>query len=707
MPLSLRLGFIYGCNVNYVCLREHGGFMKKNRGLRSGLKINMQWPLFMCIPIALFAFGMYYIDIKSGVFATIFFIIYLGVSILFYCLRNKYIRNELILYAMDYAQIQKVLIDELDIPFGLVDDKGKLLWVNSVFTDIIGRHNTKKKISDIFEEAENKKLFPCKGQNSIEIEYDDHYYKLLIKPVNINNNVLEKSGRFTNLVLDDCLMSSVYLMDETDVIFYKNQVENEKPVMGLVYIDNYDEALESIEDVRRSLLAALIDRKISRYISSVEGVVKKFEKDKYIVTLKQEQLLKMMETKFGLLEEVKAVNIGNEQPITLSMGFGINGAGCSDSYAFARSAIDMALARGGDQAVVRDNDNISYFGGKLQQQEKNTRVKARVKAQALRDLMENKDRVIIMGHKNGDIDCFGAAIGIFRAAMALERHAHIVIDDITPTVKLMAERFLNTHEYPEDLIINSEKALSLCDGNTMLVVVDTNRASYMECPELLERVQTIVVLDHHRQMKDSITNAVLSYVEPYASSACEMVAEILQYIDSSVKIRPVEADAMYAGIVVDTNNFVDKTGVRTFEAAAFLRRNGADVTRVRKLFRDDINDYKARAEAVSNAEIFMDSYAISICDGENSENPVVGAQAANELLNIIGVKASVVVSKHQDVIYLSARSIDEVNVQLIMERLGGGGHLSSAGAQLKDCTVEEAIQLLKDTIVDMTEKGEI
>ncbi len=681
--------------------------MKENRGLRSGLKLNMQWPLYMGITVALFAFGMYYIDIKAGAFATAFLIIYMGISILFYWKRCNYLRNELILYAMDYAQIQKILIDELDIPFGLADDKGKLLWTNGAFVDIIGKHNSKKKISDIFEETEKKNLFPCKGQSSLEVEYDERYYKMLVKPVNVDNNGLEKNGKFTNLVLEDCLMSAVYLLDETDVIFYKNQVENEKPVMGLIYIDNYDEALESIEDVRRSLLAALIDRKVSRYISGVEGVAKKFEKDKYIVALKQEQFMKMMDSKFGLLEEVKSVNIGNEQSITLSMGFGINGAGCSDSYAFACSAIDMALARGGDQAVVKDNDNISYFGGKLQQQEKNTRVKARVKAQVLRDLMENKDRVIIMGHKNGDIDCFGAAIGIFRAAQALERHAHIVIDDVAASVKPMTERFLNNYEYPDDLIIDSGKALAMCDSNTMLVIVDTNRASYVECPELLERVQTTVVIDHHRQMKDSITNAVLSYVEPYASSACEMVAEILQYIGSGIKIRPVEADAMYAGIVVDTNNFVDKTGVRTFEAAAFLRRNGADVTRVRKLFRDDIKDYKARAEAVRNAEIFMDSYAISVCPDEHVDNPVVGAQAANELLNIIGVKASIVVSKYQDMVYLSARSIDEVNVQLIMEKLGGGGHLSSAGAQLSEVTLEEAVKLLKDTIADMTEKGEI
>lgn len=682
--------------------------MKESSVLRSGLKINMQWPLYMCIPVALFAFGLYYIDVRAGAAATAFFIVYTVISLMFLLRRSKYIRNELMLYAMDYAQVQKILIEDMDIPFGLADDKGKMLWTNRALIDIIGKHNSKKKLEDIFEEAKKGCPFPVQEDVCVDIAYDDRFYKLLLKPVKIDNKKFDKIGDSVNLVLEDCSMISVYLFDETDIVFYKNQVEKQKPVVGLIYIDNYDEALDSIEEVRRSLLAALVDRKISRYISSIGGTVKKFEKDKYLVIIKQEQAYGMMDAKFSLLEEVKAVNIGNEQTITLSMGFGINAGSCNESYNFARSAIDMALARGGDQAVVKDNENIHYYGGKLQQQEKNTRVKARVKAQALKDLMENKDRVIIMGHKNGDIDCFGAAVGIFRAARALDRHAHIVIDNISTSVKPMTDRFLNNFEYPEDLIISSSKALSMCDGNTMLVIVDTNRPSYTECPALIEKIKTVVVLDHHRQMKDSLNNAVLSYVEPYASSACEMVAEILQYFVSGLKIRAVEADAMYAGIVVDTNNFMDKTGVRTFEAAAFLRRNGADVTRVRKLFRDDINDYKARAEAVCNADIFMDAYAISVCPCEYSENPtVVGAQAANELLNIVGIKASVVITRYQELIYLSARSIDEVNVQLIMERLGGGGHLSSAGAQLSNCSVEDAIKLVKDTIADMTEKGEI
>lgn len=682
--------------------------MKENSVLRSGLKINMQWPLYMCAPVALLAFGMYYIDIKAGIITTVFFFFYTAVSLAFFVKRNKYVRNELMLYAMDYAQVQKILIEDMDIPFGLADDSGKMLWANSAMINIIGRHNSKKKLEDVFEEAEKNCTFPVKDDVCLDIAYNDKFFRLLLKPVVIDEKKFDIIGDSVNLVLDDCAMVAVYLIDETEIIYYKNQVEKQKPVVGLIYIDNYDEALDSIEEVRRSLLAALVDRKISRYVTGIGGTVKKFEKDKYLVVIRQEQVQGMMEAKFNLLEEVKAVNIGNDQAITLSMGFGINAESCNESYGFARSAIDMALARGGDQAVVKDNDNIYYYGGKLQQQEKNTRVKARVKAQALRDLMENKDRIIIMGHKNGDIDCFGAAVGIFRAAQALDRHAHIVIDNITSSVRPMSNRFLNSFEYPEDLIISSAKALSICDGNTMLVIVDTNRPSYTECPALIEKIQTVVVLDHHRKMKDSLNNAVLSYVEPYASSSCEMVAEILQYFASGLKIRSVEADAMYAGIVVDTNNFVDKTGVRTFEAAAFLRRNGADVTRVRKLFRDDINDYKARAEAVCNADIFMNAYAISVCPCENSENPtVIGAQAANELLNIVGIKASVVITRYQDLIYLSARSIDEVNVQLIMERLGGGGHLSSAGAQLSDCSVEEAIELVKKTIADMTEKGEI
>ena len=410
----------------------------------------------------------------------------------------------------------------------------------------------------------------------------------------------------------------------------------------------------------------------------------------------------------SILEDVKTVNIGNDMAVTLSIGIGMNGDTYSQNYEYARTSIDMALGRGGDQAVVKDADKIQYYGGKAQQMEKTTRVKARVKAHALRELMENKDRLLIMGHRLLDIDSFGAAVGIYRIAMAMNKKANIVVNEVTSSVRPMMERFTGGGEYPEDMFLTGPKAAELVDGGTMLVVVDVNRPSITDEPSLLKLIKTIVVLDHHRTSSEIIDNAVLSYVEPYASSACEMVAEVLQYIMDGIKVRPAEADAMYAGIVIDTQNFTNQTGVRTFEAAAYLRRSGADITRVRKLFRENMVDYQAKAEAVRLAEVYMDSFAISVCPSDGLDSPtIIGAQAANELLEIRGIKASVVLTPYNGVIYYSARSIDEVNVQVMMEKLGGGGHRTIAGAQIPDITVEEGKERLKAVIRQMLEAGEV
>ena len=417
---------------------------------------------------------------------------------------------------------------------------------------------------------------------------------------------------------------------------------------------------------------------------------------------------KIEENRFSILEDVKTVNIGNEMAVTLSIGMGMNGDSYSQNYEFARTAIDMALGRGGDQAVIKSGSKIQFFGGKAQQVEKTTRVKARVKAHALRELMETKDRLLIMGHKRGDIDSLGAAVGMFRIATALGKKAHIVASDMTASVKPMMDRFINNPEYPEDMFLNSEKAAELVDTNTLLVVVDVNRPSITDSQELLRMVKTIVVFDHHRQSSEIIDNAVLSYVEPYASSTCEMVAEILQYVADGIKMKSAEADAMYAGIVIDTNYFTNQTGVRTFEAAAFLRRCGADITRVRKLFRDNMPDYQAKAEAVRNAEVYKDAFAISECPSEGLTSPtVIGAQAANDLLNINNIRASIVLTQYNGTIFVSARSIDDINVQVMMEYLGGGGHRNVAGAQLTGMTMEEAKNRIREVISQMLEKGDI
>jgi len=503
-------------------------------------------------------------------------------------------------------------------------------------------------------------------------------------------------------------LTALYIFDETKLQQYIRENEEQKLVASLVYIDNYDEVLDSIEDVKRSLLIALIDRKINKYFSPADALVRKIEKDKYFVVFQHKYLEELEKDKFSLIEDVKTVKVGNEMAVTLSIGIGYNAGTYNQNAEYARAAIDLALGRGGDQVVIKERDQITYYGGKSQKVEKNTRVKARVKAEALRELIEGRERVLIMGHRIADVDSFGAAVGIYCAARVLGKPAHIVIDEVTSSLRPIKECFTKENGYPEDLCITSETALHKVDSRTLVMVVDTNRPSYTECPELLNRTDTICVFDHHRQNSEVIENPVLSYIEPYASSACEMIAEVLQYFSENIKLEPSEADCIYAGILIDTNNFMTKTGVRTFEAAAYLRRAGAEVTRVRKMLRNDMAAYKARAEAVRHAEVYRGAFAISVCPADNIESPtIVGAQAANELLNIVGIKASFVLTEYQGKIYISSRSIDEINVQLIMERVGGGGHLNVAGAQLTNCTIQEAKRMIQDTIDEMIKEGDI
>ena len=452
---------------------------------------------------------------------------------------------------------------------------------------------------------------------------------------------------------------------------------------------------------------ALIDRKINKYMQGIDAISKKLEKDKFLFMFKQSYLSEICSNRFAILEEIRDINLGNESSATISIGIGVGRDNFVERYDLARAAIDLALGRGGDQAVVKSIDQEKFYGGKSVQIERNTRVKARVKAHALKELIEGKERVVVMGHSIGDVDSFGASIGIYRIAKTLNRKANVVLNEVSQSVKPIRDRFY-TKEYEEDMIITGDEAKELVDENTVLVIVDVNRASYTECPELIEQAQSVVVIDHHRQAGDAIDKAVLFYIEPYASSASEMVAEISQYIGSGLKLKSAEAEAMYAGIMIDTNYFSNKTGVRTFEAMAYLRRNGADAVRIRKAFREDIDEYKIRAAAIQDTELYEGVFAIAESKSEGIESPTVFAsKIANSLLDISNVKASFVLTKYRGKVYISARSIDEVNVQVMMERLGGGGHINMAGAQLENVEVEEAKNMIKQEIDRMIEEGEI
>lgn len=679
--------------------------MKDDKKVSHILQLYLQWPVFLTALVILAGAAVNLISRKAGFVMLAFTLIYAACAGTLYMYGKKRALGSLVSFASAYSWSQKQLMASLELPYAIADTDGKILWMNRAFEAVTKEEKSAgKSLTMLFKEITVESLEKMENAMEVHVIYGESKYRVSMKRVTIRPDELA-SGIPEKQTEQQIL--AVYLYDETELYNYKQAITDQKMVAGLIYLDNYDEALESVEEVRRSLLTALIDRKINKYISAVNGIVKKLEKDKYFFAIKQCYMPRLEKERFGLLEEVKTVNIGNEMAVTLSIGIGMNGDTYSQNYDYARTAIDMALGRGGDQAVVKCGQKIQYYGGKAQQLEKTTRVKARVKAHALRELLETKDCLLIMGHKIGDIDCFGAAIGMYRIASALNKKAHIVINEVTSSVRPMMERF-ETGDYPKDLFLTGSEAADIVDNNTALVVVDVNRPSITEEPDLLKLVKTIVVIDHHRQSSEIITNATLSYVEPYASSACELVAEILQYVADSIRIKSPEADAMYAGIVIDTNNFTNQAGVRTFEAAAFLRRNGADVTRVRKLFRDSMEDYKAKAEAVRQAEVYKKCFAISVCPAEGVESPtVVGAQAANELLDIVGMKASVVLTPYEGKIYISARSIDEVNVQVMMEKLGGGGHRTIAGAQLPGATVEEAKEKVKGVIDMMLEKGEI
>lgn len=686
--------------------------MKKKFRIKGILKLYLRWPVILAVLIVCMNISIYMIDDRAGGLMALYSFIYILVSVGVYLVSRQNIVSELIKYAADYGQVQKQLLKELSLPYAILDAEGHMLWGNDEFLDIIMNDKAaKRSISNIFPEI-NEDSFPDTDMDqTLSVEFDEKNYKIVMRRIVsesfLDEYNIEDEEAYKEKVESNSLIA-IYLYDETEIKKYIKLNQEQKIIVGLIYIDNYEEALESIDEVRRSLLVALIDRKINKHMQNVDAIVKKLEKDKYIVIFKHKYLANMQNSKFSILEEVRAVNIGNEMAVTLSMGLGVNADSYLTGYDYARAAIDLALGRGGDQVVVKEGEKLYYYGGKSVQIEKNTRVKARVKAHALKELVEAKDKVVIMGHSIGDVDSLGASIGIYRIAKTLNKKVHIVINEVTTSVRPMLNRFLNNSEYEEDMFLGSSKAMEVVDNNTLLVIVDVNRPNYTECVELLSKTKTIVILDHHRQSGDAVENAVLSYIEPYASSACEMVAEILQYIGEGLKLRPAEADAMYSGIMIDTNNFLTKTGVRTFEAAAFLRRGGADVTRIRKAFRGSMNEYKVRAEAIKNSEVYMESFAITECKADGIDSPtVLGAQVANELLNITDIKASFVLTRFNDKIYISARSIDEVNVQLVTERLGGGGHMSVAGAQLADCSIDDAKEILKSTLTQMQQEGDL
>lgn len=664
------------------------------------------WPVGLGILLVLLDILLCFVSSVAASIVAVFIVIYAFVCAMMICYFRPRIIKEIVEFSSNYSQVQRQLLYELSIPYCLLDNKGNILWMNASMQASINRKNDlNKNISTIIPELSANVFRNFEDFKEIRIAFNDRDYRVEMK--RISADIITQG---VNILAKDYNSSLVamYMFDETDINQYIQKIRDERFVVGLVYIDNYEDALESVDDVRRSLFVGLVDKRVNKYFSAGAAIIRKLEKDKYLVVFRYKFLEKLLADKFSLVEDIKSVKVGNEKTLTLSIAIGTGAADYARNYDIAKAAMDLALGRGGDQAVIKDGEKICYYGGKSQQMEKNTRVKVRVKAHALRQILEANDNVLIMGHNLPDIDSFGSALGIYIIAKKFGKEAHIVFGEISSSVRPFMNRFIDKEEYPDDMFIKKEEAENYLTASTVVIVVDVNRPQRTECPQLLDKCKTIIVFDHHRRSSDTITGAVLSYVDPYASSACEMVTEMIQYVDDGIKLKAFEADALYAGISIDTDGFNSKSGPRTFEAAAFLRRHGADVTRVRKMLRNDMNEYKAIASAVSKSEVYKSAFAITVFDGEGLESPTIGgAKAANQLLDISGIKASFVITQYEDKLYISARSIDEVNVQLVMEKLGGGGHMSIAGAQLTNCTIQQAVNTIKLTLDNMLAEGEI
>ena len=509
--------------------------MKEHSPIKNQLKTYMLWPLVMVGFMILANISVALIDRRAGAAMGGFTFAGVILTIWLLSIRRNQILSGLVDFAAESSDVQKELLEEMSVPYLITDAAGRILWTNRAFDEMVREDHSRSNISAYFPELTAEYLEETVGDVVAHSEWDGHYYEIDMRPLRMDGALTLDLNIDSRAAGDK--MFAMFLFDETRALVYEQEITNQKMVAGLIYLDNYDEALESVEAVRRSLLEALIDRKINKFITGMNGIVSKLEKDKYFFVIEQRYIEELQKSRFALLEDVKTVNIGNDMAVTLSIGIGMNGESYLRNYEYARASMDMALGRGGDQAVVKDGDKIRYYGGKSQQVEKTTRVKARVKAHALRELMDTKDKILIMGHRNGDIDCIGSAIGIWRAATSFDKRARIVLQSVNASVKPILEKFKTSPDYPEDMFLTADQALDWADANTMLVVVDVNRPSITEAPKLLDRIHTIVVLDHHRQSAEIVKNATLSYVEPYASSACEMVAEIVQYTGENIRLR--------------------------------------------------------------------------------------------------------------------------------------------------------------------------
>lgn len=618
----------------------------------------------------------------------------LFIFLVIYNYKSTHIRNreitkyiETLTFNIDCATKDTLL--NFPMPLVLAELDGTTVWYNSSFKGIFEAEDSlQEMVENIVLEIRPQMTEGDNISVSKEITINDHFYTVLGNLVKVDDRNDEES-----------VIVMLYFIDNTDLINERQKYEDNKNTVGIIVIDNHDDLMQGIEDSKRQQMLAEIDKKITSWISYTGGILKKFERDKYLCVFAYKYLQELEDKKFEVLETVKEINLGNKIPVTLSIGIGINAPTFMENMQNAYASIDIALGRGGDHVVIKDGDNFRFFGGRTRELEKRTRVKARVIAYALRGLIDQAPSVLIMGHENADIDCLGAALGIYRIVKSRDKRVNIVLNHSNANIDSILNKLAKEPEY-SNVFVGRNEALDIITRKTLLIVVDTHRPSFTETPELLRMTEQVVVIDHHRRGADYIQDAVLSYQETYASSTCELVTELLQYLEEKIRLTSIETEALYAGIVVDTKNFIFKTGVRTFEAASYLRRQGVDTVSVKQLFQNDLKTYITISNIVKDAEVVYDNIAISICPSNIKNAQLIAAQAADQLLSLSGIVAAFVLSYHEGEVVISGRSLGEINVQMILEKLGGGGHLTVAGAQIENVSIQEARESLKTAIYE-------
>lgn len=595
---------------------------------------------------------------------------------------NRYIET----LSLDIDETTKKAIMNLPIPLCILEFDGNISWYNNKFyemtqsSDLLGAN-----IDNIIKNINLRKVLNENKEMYTEVDYKDKQYTVVY---NVIKNEQDNQVKY---------LMMLYWIDKTEYLALSKKYEEEKNIIMLIQVDGYDEVLKSTTEEKRSLISVELERILSGLETSLQAAVKRTSKDKYIVITNQKGLSKLQENKFTILDTVRNIDYGNTLPVTISIGVGRKGDSIYENIQLATGALDLALGRGGDQAIVKTKDKFEFYGGKSKAVEKTTKVKSRLIGHALKEIVSQSKTIYIMGHKYPDLDAMGSAVGIYDICKSLNKETHIVLDSVNESIDEFVSR-LKKNEYYKDLFISREDAIKNCTKETLIVVVDTHRPSYTECEELLEISKKVAVIDHHRKGVEFIQDTVLSFHEIYVSSTCEMVTEVVQYLEDDVKINKLTAEGLLAGISLDTKFFAFKTGVRTFEAASYLKKAGADTTEVKKLFRTKVEDFKIKAEIISNTKIIDNRICISYSKTQSENINVVIAQAADELLTVKRIEASFVLGEKDGTVFISARSLGKINVHVLMEKLGGGGHIDIAGAQLRGVSMKEAYTKVHDII---------